>query len=136
MRLIDTDALIEALDSFILDEVTDVHGDTVREILERLPTIEERKTGEWLHDLLQDAIDANEITETQAIGIMWRAQHKGAKEIRELTGLSRAAFCRLYGIPLRTMENYEAGTREAPAWVLALLERVVKADTENEGGKD
>lgn len=59
-----------------------------------------------------------------------------AKEIRELTGLSRAAFCRLYGIPLRTMENYEAGTREAPAWVLALLERVVKADTENEGGKD
>lgn len=47
MRLIDTDALIEALDSFILDEVTDVHGDTVREILERLTTIEERKTGEW-----------------------------------------------------------------------------------------
>lgn len=44
-------------------------------------------------------------------------------------------LCRLYGIPLRTMENYEAGTREAPAWVLALLERVVKADTENEGGK-
>ena len=35
---------------------------------------------EWLHDLLQDAIDANEITETQAIGIMWRAQHKGAKD--------------------------------------------------------
>lgn len=47
MRLIDADALIEALDSFILDEVTDVHGDTVREILERLTTIEERKTGIW-----------------------------------------------------------------------------------------
>lgn len=47
-RLIDADAVIEALDSFILDEVTDVHGDTVREILERLPTIEERKTGKWI----------------------------------------------------------------------------------------
>ena len=47
MRLIEADALIEALDSFILDETTDVHGDTVREILERLPTIEERKTGKW-----------------------------------------------------------------------------------------
>lgn len=47
-RLIDADAVIEALDSFILDEVTDVHGDTVREILERLPTIEERKIGKWL----------------------------------------------------------------------------------------
>lgn len=48
MRLIDADALIEALDSFILDETTDVHGDTVREILERLTTIEEHKTGKWL----------------------------------------------------------------------------------------
>lgn len=47
MRLIDADALIDALDSFILDETTDIHGDTVREILERLPTIE-RKTGKWL----------------------------------------------------------------------------------------
>lgn len=37
-------------------------------------------TREWLHDLLQDAIDANEITETQAIGIMWRAQHKETKD--------------------------------------------------------
>ncbi len=59
-----------------------------------------------------------------------------AKEIRELTGLSRAAFCRMYGIPLRTMENYEAGTREAPAWVLSLLDRVVKADTGKESGKE
>lgn len=48
MRLIDTDALIEALDSFILDETTDIHGDTVREILERLTTIEERKKGKWI----------------------------------------------------------------------------------------
>lgn len=49
-RLIDADALIEALDSFILDEVTDVYGDTVREILERSTTIEERKTGKWEQD--------------------------------------------------------------------------------------
>ena len=35
---------------------------------------------EWLHDLLQDAIDDGIITEVQAIGIMWRAQHKGAKD--------------------------------------------------------
>lgn len=51
MRMIDADALIDALDSFILDETTDVHGDTVREILERLPTIEERKTGKWISDM-------------------------------------------------------------------------------------
>lgn len=44
--LISRQAVIDALDSFILDETTDVYGDTVREILERLPTIE-RKTGKW-----------------------------------------------------------------------------------------
>lgn len=47
-ELIDRQAVINALDSFILDEVTDVYGDTVREILERLTTIEERKTGRWI----------------------------------------------------------------------------------------
>lgn len=55
MRLIDADELIEALDSFILDEVTDVHGDTVREILERLTTIEERKTGNRMNDPITNA---------------------------------------------------------------------------------
>ena len=46
--LISRQAVIDAIDSFILDEVTDVYGDTVREILERLPTIEERKTAKWI----------------------------------------------------------------------------------------
>ena len=48
--LISRQAVIDAIDSFILDEVTDVYGDTVREILERLPTIEERKTAKWISD--------------------------------------------------------------------------------------
>ena len=56
MRLIDADALIEALDSFILDETTDVHGDTVREILERQPTIEERKKGKWIKGIGENGV--------------------------------------------------------------------------------
>ena len=70
MRLIDTDALIEALDSFILDDVTDVHGDTVREILERLPTIE-RKTGKWIRG------DAEKLTGSQRCSICHKACYKG-----------------------------------------------------------
>lgn len=34
----------------------------------------ERKKGEWLHDILQDAIDAGIITEVQAVRIMERVK--------------------------------------------------------------
>ena len=40
------------------------------EDMKHAPAIEERKTGEWLHELLQDAIDAGIITENQASRLM------------------------------------------------------------------
>ena len=40
------------------------------EDMKHAPAIEERKTGEWLHELLQDAIDAGIITETHASRLM------------------------------------------------------------------
>ena len=51
-----------------------------------------------------------------------------ARQIRELTGMRRVDFCQRYGIPLRTMENWESGTTKAPGYVLTLLERVVRDD--------
>lgn len=54
------------------------------------------------------------------------------KEIRALLGISRAEFSRRYGIPIRTLENWDAGTRQPSEWVLNLLERVVREDA---GGK-
>ena len=50
------------------------------------------------------------------------------KEIRELTGLSQTKFGERYGIPMRTVQDWEAGRRVPPCYVLALLERVVKED--------
>ena len=45
--------------------------------------------------------------------------------LRKLTGLSRAAFARVYNLPLRTLENWEssgsANARTAPQYVLDLL---------------
>ena len=38
-NVISRQAAIDAFDDYILDEVTDAHGDTVRTILERLPFI-------------------------------------------------------------------------------------------------
>lgn len=53
-----------------------------------------------------------------------------ATEIRALTGLSRVDFCKYYGIPYRSMENWERGIRVAPEYVMRLLERCVRIDFE------
>lgn len=52
------------------------------------------------------------------------------REIRALTGLSQKAFGQKYGIPTRTIEDWEAGRRVPPSYVEALLERVVREDEE------
>lgn len=45
------------------------------------------------------------------------------KEIREMSGMSRAEFSRVYGIPLRTLENWESGSRKCPDYLTKLLAR-------------
>lgn len=54
------------------------------------------------------------------------------KEMREYLGeekpLSKAAFSRMYKIPVRTLEDWEAEKRNPPDYVLYLLERAVIAD--------
>jgi transcriptional regulator with XRE-family HTH domain len=48
--------------------------------------------------------------------------------IRKRTGLNRTKFAERYGIPLRTMEEWEAGRRIPPAYVDVLLDRAVRED--------
>lgn len=50
------------------------------------------------------------------------------KDIRKRSGLSQAKFAEKYGIPKRTLENWEQGSRECPEYVLSLLDRVVRED--------
>ena len=49
--------------------------------------------------------------------------------LRERTGLSQTAFGKKYGIPMRTIQNWENGVTEAPEYVISLLERAVVEDT-------
>lgn len=49
-------------------------------------------------------------------------------EIRGLLNISRAEFSRRYKIPIRTLEDWDAGKRKPPDWALYLLERVVRHD--------
>lgn len=53
--------------------------------------------------------------------------------LRSLSGLSQKAFSDKYGIPKRTIEDWESGKRTPPEYVVKLLKRVVKEDIEKEG---
>lgn len=54
------------------------------------------------------------------------------KEIRALSGLSQAKFAKKYEIPQRTLESWEMGDRNPPAYVLKMLERIVQEDIEED----
>ena len=53
---------------------------------------------------------------------------KEIKELRESMGMNRREFCDYYGIPYRTVTDWEAGRRTMPDYVLRLLK--YKAETE------
>lgn len=48
-------------------------------------------------------------------------QIKHLKSLREETGLPRNKFADLFGIPLRTVEDWEAGRRKMPEYLLRLM---------------
>ena len=52
------------------------------------------------------------------------------QENREMLGLSRAKFSRRYNIPVRTLENWDAGTREAPEYVKILIDYTLFGDAD------
>ena len=51
-----------------------------------------------------------------------------SERIREILGISRAEFSRRYNIPIRTLEDWDAGKSTPPTYVISLLEKVVKED--------
>lgn len=53
------------------------------------------------------------------------------KEMRELLGLSQNEFSKMYGIPRRTIQNWENDVSKCPDYVSRLLERAVMEDYEN-----
>ena len=53
-------------------------------------------------------------------------QARRMKLIREQTGLSRKDFALHIGIPLRTVEDWEAGRRRPPEYIPRLIEYQLK----------
>lgn len=52
------------------------------------------------------------------------------QDTRERIGLNRTAFGKKYGIPMRTLENWEKFTAEAPRYLIDLLVRAAYEDDE------
>ncbi len=50
------------------------------------------------------------------------------KEARLAAGLSQAALSKKYGIPIRTIENWDSGKRIPSEWLENLLIRVIYED--------
>ena len=48
------------------------------------------------------------------------------KELRESTGMSRKAFSEHTGIPVRTLEDWEAARRTPPEYIPRLIEYQLK----------
>lgn len=51
---------------------------------------------------------------------------EAVKNLRKSTGLSQRAFSEKYGIPQRTLQEWEGGRRNPPAYVLRMLSMYVK----------
>ena len=53
---------------------------------------------------------------------------KRIKELRESTGMNRKEFCEYFGIPYRTVTEWERDNRHAPEYVLRLLEYYIRRE--------
>ena len=53
---------------------------------------------------------------------------KKIKELRESTGMNRKEFCNYFGIPYRTVTEWERDNRHAPEYVLRLLEYYIRME--------
>lgn len=60
--------------------------------------------------------------------IYLKKENMPVKEMRDLLDQSRAEFSREYGIPVRTLENWESGKSKCPEYVRQLLKRAVMED--------
>ena len=50
-------------------------------------------------------------------------------ELRESMNMNRKAFCEYFGIPYRTVQDWELGNREMPDYLLRLM--IYKAKMDN-----
>lgn len=76
--------------------------------------IAERAWQDWM-----DTYSAEELGDL--LKRVYAFAHMNLREMREEVGYSRKKFCDLYGIPVRTVENWDSGARQMPSRDLLLI---------------
>ena len=51
------------------------------------------------------------------------------KDFRLSTGLSQSKFAEYFGLPIRTLQEWEQGRRNPPEYLLELLKRIWKLES-------
>lgn len=59
--------------------------------------------------------------EKERLSVIWDLAHLSMRELISRTGMSQTAFAKCAGIPLRTVQNWCAGSRDCPAYARFLL---------------
>lgn len=57
------------------------------------------------------------------------------RKLRECTGMNRKEFCEYFGIPYRTMSDWELGNRKLPDYVLRMMAYQIKMEKLHKYGK-
>lgn len=55
------------------------------------------------------------------------------KELRAKTGLSQSKFAARFGVPVRTLQNWEQGHQIPPDYVVAMMQEILEPGTRQEG---
>ena len=50
------------------------------------------------------------------------------KDLRKKAGMTRAQFCEFFGLPYRTLQNWELGERKCAEWILDLVAYKLEAE--------
>lgn len=48
------------------------------------------------------------------------------KELRKQSGMTRSQFCEYFGIPYRTIQDWELENRKCPTYLIALMKYKLK----------
>lgn len=68
------------------------------------------------------------VDRVQYLAQLWEDVRKSVAQLRAMTGLTQGKFAAWYGIPPRTVQNWENGASNAPEYVRLMLVRLVRQD--------
>lgn len=90
--------------------------DETKDYTSRDMYIGERGWQDWMDVCADKGVDVG-----QLLTRIWDIAHMDIKALRGAMELSQGGMAKLYGIPKRTIENWEAGVNAPPPYLVKLL---------------